>query len=103
MEYYGRKHKSLAKAIFKEDLEGILGNDEWVCVDIRMPDDFKKGHLKGAKNITTKEGLEAILQGHKKVLLNCYSGHTVSLIGSELIREGYLEIYFLDEEITDCL
>lgn len=54
MEYYGRKHKSLAKAIFKEDLEDILKSDEWVCIDIRMPDDFKKGHLKGAKNITTK-------------------------------------------------
>ena len=80
-----------------------MGNDEWICVDIRMPDDFKKGHLKDAKNITTKDELEAILQQSKKVLLNCYSGHTVSLLGSDLVEAGYTEIYFLDEEIKDCL
>ena len=58
MQYYGKRYKSLAKAIFKEDLEGILENDEWICVDIRMRDDFRAGHLKGAKNNTTQEELQ---------------------------------------------
>lgn len=103
MQYYGKRYKSLAKAIFKEDLEGILENDEWICVDIRMPDDFRAGHLKDAKNITTQEELQEILALNKKILINCYLGHSASLLGSDLVEAGYQNIYFLDEEIAHCL
>ncbi|MDE5591513.1 MAG: rhodanese-like domain-containing protein [Helicobacter sp.] len=103
MEYYGKRHKSLAKAIFKEELDEICGSSEWICVDIRNPEDFASGHLKGARNVITREELQEVLDQGKKVLLNCYSGHTVSLLGSQLVDDGYTNIYFLDEEISDCL
>lgn len=103
MEYYGKNNKSLAKAIYKEDLENIIGNKEWEIIDIRMPDDFRRGHIDGAKNITTQEELQNILNGEKNILLNCYSGHTVSILGSDLVNSGYKNIYFLDEHIEDCI
>ncbi|MBX7491048.1 rhodanese-like domain-containing protein [Helicobacter turcicus] len=105
MQYYGKNHQSLAQAIFKEDLPKVIGTQEWVIVDIRMPLDFMDGHLKGAVNITTQEELQTLLNNNadKKILLNCYSGHTVSLLGSDLVNSGYTNVYFLDEEISRCL
>ena len=103
MQYYGKNNKSLAKAVSKEELQDIIGNKKWEIVDIRMPDDFRKGHINGAKNITTQEELQSILDSGKNILLNCYSGHTVSVIGSDLVNSGYTNIYFLDEHIEDCI
>ncbi|CAM2898691.1 rhodanese-like domain-containing protein [Helicobacter burdigaliensis] len=105
MEYYGKRHKSLAKAVFKEDLKDILEDTSWVLIDIREEENYLQGHLKNARNIVTQEEFYKTLNENKdkKILLNCYSGHTVSLIGSSLVDEGYTNIYFLDEEISDCL
>lgn len=105
MQTYGKNHQSLAKAIFKEDLNTIILSKEWIIVDIRMPLDFMEGHLKGAINLTTQEELQTLLKNNanKKILLNCYSGHTVSLLGSDLVQNGYTNVYFLDEEISVCL
>ncbi len=104
MQYYGRRNKSLAQAVYKEDLNDILDSAEWVIVDIRMPLDFNDGHLKGALNLTTQQEFEELLtKTDKKILLNCYSGHTVALLGSDLVQQGFSNIYFLDEEIQNCL
>ncbi|WP_299546103.1 rhodanese-like domain-containing protein [uncultured Helicobacter sp.] len=105
MKTYGKNHQSLAQAIFKEDLPNVIEAKDWVIVDIRMPLDFMEGHLKGATNITTQEELQMFLKNNadKKILLNCYSGYTVSLLGSDLVNSGYTNIYFLDEEISSCL
>ena len=103
MQYYGKNYKSLAKAIYKEDLKDILENEEWICVDIRMPEDFRRGHLRGARNITTKEELQEVLNQDKKILINCYLGHSASLLGTDLVEAGYLNIYYLDEAVANCL
>ncbi|TLD82939.1 rhodanese-like domain-containing protein [Helicobacter sp. MIT 11-5569] len=105
MQTYGKNHQSLAKAIFKEDLGKIIDSNEWILVDIRMPLDFMEGHLKGALNITTQDELQILLKDNpdKKILFNCYSGHTVSLLGNDLVNSGYTNVYFLDEEISVCL
>ena len=104
-EIYGKRYKSLAKAIFKENLEEILGNPKWILVDIRYLEDFERGHLQGAINILDGNTLENLIKENadKNILLNCYSGHTVSLLSSDLVQSGFKNIYFLDEEITDCL
>ncbi|QOQ98264.1 rhodanese-like domain-containing protein [Helicobacter winghamensis] len=105
MQTYGKNHQSLARAIFKEDLPKVIGAKDWIIVDIRMPLDFIEGHLQGAVNLTTQEELQTLLKNNvdKKILLNCYSGHTVSLLGSDLVNSGFANIYFLDEEISSCL
>ena len=103
MQYYGKNYKSLAKAIYKEDLKDILENEEWICVDIRMPEDFRRGHIRGARNITTKEELQEVLNQDKKILINCYLGHSASLLGTDLVEAGYLNIYYLDEAVANCL
>ena len=51
-------------------------------MDIRKPQDFKKGHIKGSKNIfwldlLKKENLKK-LPKNKKIVLICYVGHTSS-------------------------
>lgn len=105
MQYCGKKHKSLAKAVFKEDLPQVMSDKKWLLVDIRHPLDFLDGHLEGAINITQQEEFQNLLDSNrdKNILFNCYSGHTVSLLGNDLVGAGYENVYFLDEEITDCL
>ena len=104
-ELYGKRHKSLAKAIFKEDLENVLSNPKWILVDIRYPEDFDSGHLQNAINVLDGNTLEELItkNENKNILLNCYSGHTVSILSSDLVKKGFKNIYFLDEEISDCL
>ncbi|MEN8849319.1 MAG: rhodanese-like domain-containing protein [Akkermansiaceae bacterium] len=48
-----------------------------VIIDIRTPAEFKKGHLKGAKNINYREDFEdnlAKLDPSKRYIFHCQSG-----------------------------
>ena len=60
-----------------------------------MPEAFRRGNLRGARNITTKEELQEVLKQDKKILINCYLGHSASLLGADLVEAGYLNIYYL--------
>ncbi|MDO7252988.1 rhodanese-like domain-containing protein [Helicobacter cappadocius] len=95
----GKHNKSYANPVY---LDGF-NPEEYIVIDIRHPYDFKEGHLQGSINITDLRTIATIAQNNKdkKVLLQCYSGHTASVYGSELVNAGFDNIYYLDENIAD--
>lgn len=68
-------------------------------IDIRHSSDYAKKHIKNAKNITDFESLSREILSHKDTdfLLHCYSGYTVAMIGSELVKMGANNVFFFDE------
>ena len=84
----------------KEDWNYITPEDlnkkdlsKYFLLDIRKPEAFKKGHIKGAKNIfwmdLLKEKNLEKLPTNKKIILICYVGHTASQILVALRLLGY--------------
>ncbi|MGX3045160.1 rhodanese-like domain-containing protein [Helicobacter sp. T3_23-1056] len=68
-------------------------------IDIRHSSDYAKKHIKNAKNITDFESLSREILSHKDTdfLLHCYSGYTVAMLGSELVKMGANNVFFFDE------
>lgn len=67
--------------------------EDFFVLDIRRPEDFKKGHIPGAKNIfwldiLKPENLKK-LPKDKKILVYCYVGHTSSQVMTLLKLLGY--------------
>lgn len=66
---------------------------DFFILDVRRPEDFKKGHIPGAKNIfwldiLKPENLKKLPRG-KKILIYCYVGHTSSQVMTLLKLLGY--------------
>ena len=66
---------------------------KFFLLDIRKPEDYKKGHIKSAKNIfwmnlLDEENLKK-LPKDKKIILICYVGHTASQMMVTLKLLGY--------------
>jgi rhodanese-related sulfurtransferase len=92
-QYFSGGTKNIqAKDLFANLNDGDASNDPYM-VDIRAPEDYANGHIKGAVNITgkalfTAEGL-AQLPKDKQIVLNCYSGQTASQATAALRMMGY--------------
>lgn len=82
------------KKIFlgKSNLQG----KKWIVIDLRRSDEFRKGHIKGAKNIFWRDILrdESLrkIPKDKQVFLICYVGHTSSQVLTLLRLLGYKNI-----------
>ena len=65
----------------------------YYLLDVRKPDVFKKGHIKGAKNIFWMDVLKPEnlkkLPKDKRIVIICYVGHTASQIMVALRLLGY--------------
>lgn len=68
--------------ILPEDFKKQIDDKDFFIVDLRRPEDFKKGHIPGAVNIFWLDILEEEnlkkLPKDKKIVLYCYVGHTSS-------------------------
>jgi len=77
--------------ILPTDLQKKL--DKYFILDVRKPDDFKKGHIKGAKNIfwmdVLKDNNLAKLPLDETIVIVCYVGHTASQVLVALKLLGY--------------
>ncbi|PAF49944.1 hypothetical protein BKH41_01185 [Helicobacter sp. 12S02232-10] len=95
----GKHNKSYANPIY---LDGFQPED-YLIIDIRHPYDHAQAHIKGTLNVVDLDKIAKIAQENedKKILLHCYSGHTASVYGSELVLAGLENIYYLDENILD--
>ena len=66
-----------------------LINDGAVIVDVRTPQEFKSGHLKGSKNIPLQKIGNSISKlKNKEVILVCRSGGRAASAKSMLERHG---------------
>lgn len=73
--------------------ELVKNTKKYFMVDIRKPEVFKEGHIKGAINIfwmdLLKEENLKKLPKDEKILLICYVGHTASQMVTALKLLGY--------------
>lgn len=94
--YYGE----LGAAPFKNniiaaaDAAAIIeaGDDSVQFVDLRKPEDYAKGHIKGAINVPYGNGMQSSfsdLPADKKLIVNCYSGQTAGQTAAILNMLGY--------------
>ena len=78
--------------ITPENLEK-KGTSDFFLLDIRKPDVYKEGHIKGSTNIFWLELLEEEnlkkLPKDKKIVIICYVGHTASQMLVALRLLGY--------------
>lgn len=69
---------------------------KYYLLDVRDKESFKKGHIKGAKNIFWMEVLKSKnlskLPKNKKIIVVCYVGHTATQIMVALRLLGYKAI-----------
>jgi thioredoxin len=74
-------------------------NDEQI-VDVRTPEEFAEGHLKGAQNIDWQNGDFAInvgaLDKSRPVLVYCHSGNRSKQAADYLFNNGFTTVYELD-------
>ena len=80
-----------AQEVYENAVQG--GDDSYFILSIQKPEDFAKGHVKGAINIpygqvAKKENL-AKLPKDKKIVVICYTGHTASYTSMFLNQLGY--------------
>jgi rhodanese-related sulfurtransferase len=86
--------------ITSPDLKKALDKDpsKYFLLDIRKPEDFKSGHIKGSKNIFWKDLLDNldVLPKDKKIVLICYVGQTSSqmLVSLSLLKYDVISLKF---------
>ena len=93
---YLSSEKSKTATISPQDIYNnvVMGGDQsYLLVSLQKPEDYAKGHVKGAINIpyaqvAKKENL-AKLPKDKKIVLICYTGHTASYSAMFLNELGY--------------
>lgn len=79
--------------ITPKELHGRYKEEDLFLLDIRKAEDYRKGHIPGARNIFwldlfKEENLDK-LPKDKKIILICYVGHTASQVMVLLRLLGY--------------
>lgn len=78
----------------------INNHDDALIIDIRASADYKKGHIKGAKNVQLSEFASSLenfsTYKDKPVLIYCNSGSTTKRVIKQLKNAGYQNINDLE-------
>ena len=95
---YGKNNKSLAKALYIED----MNLTDYIVIDIRNPDEVCEARIKGVPNIREIHAIYNLSQDNldKKILIHCKRGGRACEMGSELVKLGCENIYFFDDTFS---
>tara|TARA_B100001029_G_C15053707_1_gene452721 strand:+ start:785 stop:2137 length:1353 start_codon:yes stop_codon:yes gene_type:complete len=79
--------------------------DDMILLDVRMPNDFEKKHIKNSINIgktpnSFASWVGTLIPFSKKIIIVCYEGDQIEVI-SRLARIGYENIYGFISDIND--
>lgn len=93
------------KSVNANEFEQLLKGKNIQLIDVRTPDEFKSGHIKGAKNINigdeTKFDAEvAKLNKKKPVAVYCRSGRRSKIAAQKLLEKGFV-VYDLNHGILE--
>jgi len=89
--------KRLFQHISFEDMKS-LNLDGYSLIDIRSPDVYKDGHIKGFVNITNNSVQSFIGETSKEtnIIVCCYHGNSSQAFSQSLCQMGYKNVYSLD-------
>lgn len=88
--------KSRIREVTTEDVEGLLNRDSTIIIDVREQDEFRAGHLPGARGIG-----RGILEYHiadevpntdQEIVLYCRGGNRSALAADSLRNMGYTNV-----------
>ncbi len=73
------------------DVLGLLGRRDFLFVDLRTPEEYAQGHLKGAVNIPydSLQKKKPLLAGWRRIYVYCDRGNLSLLACRDLKQEGY--------------
>lgn len=82
------------------DFQQIIASDSVQLIDVRTPEEYAEGHLKGSMNIdmmdsTFKVKALELLDKHRPVAIYCRSGKRSAMSASLLAKEGFKTINLL--------
>ncbi|SKB06406.1 Rhodanese-related sulfurtransferase [Prosthecobacter debontii] len=87
------------KDVTPDEAEKLISKSEVTVLDVRTEEEFKEGHIKGAKNvdIMSKDFAQKLAQldKTKPVLVHCQAGGRSTRSLPKLEQAGFNEIYHL--------
>ena len=95
MQQYGRNNKSLARAIYIEE----MNLEDFFVVDIREEDEALAARIRGVPNIREPQAICNLAMDFpdKRFLIHCKRGGRASRMGNILVEMGCKNIYFFDD------
>lgn len=73
-----------------DELDSYVGHPDFIIIDVREPEEFQAGHIRGAKNIPYKKLLGQIsLSKEKTIILYCSRGSASLAAGRRMALQGY--------------
>lgn len=96
---------SKVNAVTRAEATRMINKDNALVVDVRQSEDYRKGHIHGAINVTAteiKQGQYGELRKHqaRKLIIVCANGHNASQLASRLSAAGFEQITILKEGIS---
>lgn len=78
------------------DVEKYIDRPEVIIIDLRSPNEYQSGHIKGAVNIPFEEGknIAKYIKGYRYVFLYCQRG-SLSLMAARNLRGVNAKVYNL--------
>lgn len=85
------------KSITTQEATLLINKQNAIVVDIRTSDEFKKGHIVNAKNITLsqiEQGKFTGIENYKDspIILVCESGSRTSSAATKLLKGGFTQV-----------
>lgn len=78
----------------EEAFESMKNDKSIINIDVRTPQEFKTGHIKGAINHPNINTITAkYTNKDTKMFINCQTGSRSSKVSKKLVMKGYTNIY----------
>lgn len=78
----------------------FIKRDDVIVIDVRKPEQYEAGHLKGAVNIYYDRFMDGRIEElpdlDQPILVYCDYGGLSGIVGDELVAQGYTEVYDFD-------
>ena len=92
---YKEEHKVTIHSVKESNESVVIPTGDYIVVDVRTPEEYKEGHVKGAINIpydTIDKNVK--LDKSKKIMVYCKSGTRSAIAYKTLTELGY-DVYDL--------
>lgn len=86
-------------------IEQNKGNDKFVILDLRSPDEYRQGHIESARPMnyyaTNFQRMVSLLDRDATILLYCQKGRQSTLALRAMTKLGFSRMYILDGGIAE--
>lgn len=91
---YAYRTMTKIKNVRGAEMQKFADEETHVIIDAREPEDYEKGHLKGAINVTmsTLDSKLSEIPTDKPLAIHCYSGNRSMALSEALFEKGFTDI-----------